>query len=371
KQRELSLARTALSGITSDTVSLEQTKSNLEQSVQKLHADVKNERETLLQIQEELSRMRAERAKFETDEAEMTALKAEIGEGTRQQGELTAQLAVIQASLDTAKIELFDAIRARELAQAAETYALILGNKKTLLEGDIQNLNGKAEQAESDLRALNDRIGTSQQELEAKRKEIAALMGELQQKSNELRRESGHLDTASNILSDLRAKKGPARVSPPAGVEVVRVETAREMQAAVSAGLPAACVVCAAAVADWHIVGASEQKIKKGKNGLPELHFAENPDILAGVAQMGAGRPQLVVGFAAETEKLLEHARAKRLRKGCDWILANDVSPETGIMGGTENDVVLITDEGEEDWPRMSKDAVARKPAARIAEALQ
>lgn len=171
--------------------------------------------------------------------------------------------------------------------------------------------------------------------------------------------------------ADVRFVTGPASVSPPAGVEVVRVETAHEMQAAVSAGLPAVCVVCAAAVADWHIVGASEQKIKKGKNGLPELKFAENPDILAGVAQMGEGRPQLVVGFAAETEKLVEHARAKRLRKGCDWILANDVSPSTGIMGGTENDVVLITDAGEEDWPRMSKDAVARKLAARIAEALQ
>jgi len=127
--------------------------------------------------------------------------------------------------------------------------------------------------------------------------------------------------------------------------------------------------VFAAAVADWHVTAAA-QKIKKQAGRLPVLELAENPDILAQVAQMGAGRPGLVVGFAAETEDVLAHATAKRARKGCDWILANDVSPATGIMGGAENAVTLITAAGAEDWPRMGKDAVARALALRIAQAL-
>jgi len=126
----------------------------------------------------------------------------------------------------------------------------------------------------------------------------------------------------------------------------------------------------AAAVADWRVANAGVQKMKKDGSGrAPALEFAENPDILARVSQ-GANRPKLVIGFAAETEKVVEHATAKRARKGCDWIVANDVSPETGIMGGSENAVVLITSEGAEVWPRMGKDAVARKLAERIAGAL-
>ena len=116
---------------------------------------------------------------------------------------------------------------------------------------------------------------------------------------------------------------------------------------------------------------ASDSKIKKSKSGLPQLEFAENPDILATVAGMNGGRPDLVIGFAAETDDVVAHASAKRDRKGCDWIVANDVRPETRIMGGTENDVVLITADGAEDWPRMSKDEVAKRLAARVAEALQ
>jgi phosphopantothenoylcysteine decarboxylase / phosphopantothenate---cysteine ligase len=137
----------------------------------------------------------------------------------------------------------------------------------------------------------------------------------------------------------------------------------------VQAALPADVAVFAAAVADWR-VEASGQKIKKVKGALPVLSFTENPDILAGVAGMGAGRPSLVVGFAAETEDVLAHATAKRLRKGCDWIVANDVSPSTGIMGGAENAVTLITAEGAEVWPRMTKDEVARRLALRIAVAV-
>ena len=175
-------------------------------------------------------------------------------------------------------------------------------------------------------------------------------------------------------LRDLGARvtfvTGPASVPAPAGVEVVSVETARQMLAAVEAAEPADAAVFAAAVADWHVSAASEQKIKKGAGGLPELALAENPDILATVSQRATGRPRLVVGFAAETEAVVETATAKRARKGCDWLLANDVSPETGIMGGTENRVVLITETGAEDWPRMSKQAVADRLARRIAEAL-
>jgi phosphopantothenoylcysteine decarboxylase/phosphopantothenate--cysteine ligase len=163
---------------------------------------------------------------------------------------------------------------------------------------------------------------------------------------------------------------GPADVSPPAGVEVVPVETAVEMRAAVLAALPADAAVFAAAVADWRVIGASDSKIKKVAGALPTLEFAENPDILAEVSQMAEERPGLVVGFAAETNDVIDNATAKRKRKGCDWIVANDVSPATGIMGGTENAVTLISDSGAEPWPRMGKDAVARQLAARIADVL-
>jgi phosphopantothenoylcysteine decarboxylase/phosphopantothenate--cysteine ligase len=160
---------------------------------------------------------------------------------------------------------------------------------------------------------------------------------------------------------------GPADVAPPNGVEVVPVQTAQQMKDAVEAALPVDAAVFAAAVADWRVSSASDRKLKKTKDGLPELEFAENPDILHGVSQMKQGRPALVVGFAAETNDVIENATAKRLRKGCDWIVANDVSPETGIMGGSENAVTLICDEGAEGWPRMGKDEVAQKLAARIA----
>jgi phosphopantothenoylcysteine decarboxylase / phosphopantothenate---cysteine ligase len=164
---------------------------------------------------------------------------------------------------------------------------------------------------------------------------------------------------------------GPASVPPPQGASVIRVETAAQMLEAVNAALPADAAVFAAAVADWRVENSSQSKIKKDAQGqAPALRFAENPDILATVAQRHEGRPRLVVGFAAETDTVVEHATAKRLRKGCDWIVANDVSPATGIMGGTENAVTVIDGEGAESWPRMSKAEVARKLAQRIADAL-
>ena len=188
-------------------------------------------------------------------------------------------------------------------------------------------------------------------------------------------RSSGAQGTAiaralAGLGADVTFVTGPADVPPPDGVHVVRVQTAAEMLAAVQAARPADAAIFAAAVADWRVANAGHSKIKKDAAGLPHLAFAENPDILAAISQMGAGRPPLVVGFAAETDDVIAHATAKRLRKGCDWIVANDVSPATGIMGGTENAVTLITDQGAESWPRMTKDAVAAQLAQRIAQVI-
>lgn len=189
-------------------------------------------------------------------------------------------------------------------------------------------------------------------------------------------RSSGAQGTAiAAALRDLGARvtfvTGPAEVAPPAGVQVVAVETARQMLDAVRAALPADAAVFAAAVADWRVANAAGHKMKKDGSGiLPALEFAENPDILATVSQLSEGRPPLVVGFAAETDDVLRHATEKRARKGCDWIVANDVSPATGIMGGRENAVTIIDAHGAESWPRMDKTEVATRLAARIATAL-
>jgi phosphopantothenoylcysteine decarboxylase / phosphopantothenate---cysteine ligase len=164
---------------------------------------------------------------------------------------------------------------------------------------------------------------------------------------------------------------GPVSIADPAGVSVVRVETADEMLAACQAALPADVAVFAAAVADWRVASAAGQKIKKTPDGTPPaLALTPNPDILATIAAAGPRRPRLVVGFAAETHDLRTHAEDKRRRKNADWIVANDVNPATGIMGGPENEIHLVTSAGIEDWPRMAKDAVAAHLAQRIAEAL-
>ena len=189
-------------------------------------------------------------------------------------------------------------------------------------------------------------------------------------------RSSGAQGTAiAAALRDLGATvtfvTGPATVAPPAGVKVIKVETAREMLDAVQTALPAEAAIFAAAVADWRVANAAERKMKKDGTGAPPaLEFAENPDILATVSKMGEGRPGLVVGFAAETHDVARFAADKRARKGCDWIVANDVSPATGIMGGTENAVTIIDETGAESWDRTGKDEVARRLAARIAAAL-
>jgi phosphopantothenoylcysteine decarboxylase/phosphopantothenate--cysteine ligase len=162
---------------------------------------------------------------------------------------------------------------------------------------------------------------------------------------------------------------GPVNVPDPPGVQVVRAESARDMLAAVEAALPADIAIFAAAVADWRVAQASGQKLKKGAGGTPKLALTENPDILSTVAHLKAKRPPLVIGFA--TERVVEHAKQKLARKGCDWILANDVSAESGVMGGDLNRIHLVTAGGVEEWPTQSKDEVARTLIARVAAAIE
>lgn len=164
---------------------------------------------------------------------------------------------------------------------------------------------------------------------------------------------------------------GPADAALPQGADIVPVQTADQMLKAVNAALPADAAIFAAAVADWRVESATDSKIKKTKTGKPPaLKLTENPDILATIAKKRKGRPGLVIGFAAETDDVIANATAKRKRKKCDWIVANDVSPETGIMGGSENAVTVIDEAGAESWPRASKTDVARRLADRIARAL-
>ncbi|TDR87275.1 phosphopantothenoylcysteine decarboxylase [Enterovirga rhinocerotis] len=180
----------------------------------------------------------------------------------------------------------------------------------------------------------------------------------------------GHAIAAAAAAAGARVTlvSGPVAIPDPAGVEIVHVESAREMLAAVEKALPADIAIFAAAVADWRAAGESEQKLKKDGSEPPPLRLALNPDILKTVAHLPAGRPPLVVGFAAETERVIEHAQAKLARKGCDLIVANDVSPGTGIMGGAENAVHLVTAAGVESWPSLGKEEVARRLVARFAE---
>jgi phosphopantothenoylcysteine decarboxylase/phosphopantothenate--cysteine ligase len=162
---------------------------------------------------------------------------------------------------------------------------------------------------------------------------------------------------------------GPTALAPPPGVTRVDVETALQMLAACQAALPADAAICVAAVADWRADEVFAVKLKKTREGPPTLRLVENPDVLATLAASGPARPRLVVGFAAETSDLEANARAKLARKGCDWVVANDVSTD-GIMGGDENEVLLVYPQGTDHWPRASKAEVARRLAARIAEDL-
>lgn len=171
--------------------------------------------------------------------------------------------------------------------------------------------------------------------------------------------------------ADVVLISGPVNLPDPPGVTLVKVETARQMLAAVEQALPVDVAILAAAVADWRPERVSESKIKKQQGRIPTLALIENPDILSTIAHRTSGRPKLVIGFAAETDDLVANAKAKLAKKGCDWILANDVSPETGIMGGDTNTIQLISSTGVEGWPPQSKDEVARMLIVRIVAALK
>jgi phosphopantothenoylcysteine decarboxylase/phosphopantothenate--cysteine ligase len=182
----------------------------------------------------------------------------------------------------------------------------------------------------------------------------------------------GHAIAAAAAAAgaDVTLVSGPVNLPDPLGVNTIRIETAQEMFAAVSAALPADVAVFAAAVADWRVDQPNANKIKKQAGGSPTLGLVENPDILSAVAHDANIRPRLVIGFAAETERIIEHAKAKLARKGCDWIVANDVSATSGVMGGDRNTVHLVTAQGVESWPPQSKEQVAHALVTRIADAL-
>jgi phosphopantothenoylcysteine decarboxylase/phosphopantothenate--cysteine ligase len=181
----------------------------------------------------------------------------------------------------------------------------------------------------------------------------------------------GHAIAAAlrNLGARVTLISGPTGLPDPQGITTQHIESALDMLNAVEAALPADIFIAAAAVADWRVDAAATQKIKKTPNAAPSaLHLVENPDILAKIAQPGPTRPSLVVGFAAETESIVEYARAKLAKKGCDWICANDVSAPSGTFGGDHNTVHLVSRSGVEAWPRQSKSAVARQLATHIAD---
>ena len=161
---------------------------------------------------------------------------------------------------------------------------------------------------------------------------------------------------------------GPVALADPADVNVVHVETAQQMADAVAAAMPADVAIFAAAVADWRTSTQQHAKIKKSVGGKPQLELTENPDILAGIGTRSKDRPELVIGFAAETENVTSEAKRKRKTKGADWIVANDVSPASGVFGGDGNTVHLVTEQRVEDWPTLSKDEVATRLMARVSD---
>jgi len=177
---------------------------------------------------------------------------------------------------------------------------------------------------------------------------------------------------AAALGAEVTLVSGPVTLPDPEGVRVIKVETAHEMMAATLEALPADIAICAAAVADWRAADEATHKLKKQAGvGEAVLKLAQNPDILATLSRLDTKRPRLVIGFAAETENLIANATAKRRAKGADWIVANDVWPGTGAMGGDQTQVHLITAAGVEDWPPMSKDETAARLLARASEALQ
>lgn len=271
-------------------------------------------------------------------------------------------------------------VRMWQHAATQRNVATLRGDGVTVLEPDEGPMAcgefgpGRLPEPEAILRAIETALAPSAGRL--KGKHILVTAGPTHEPIDPVRyianRSSGKQGFAiAGALAALGARvtlvAGPVAIPTPAGVERVDVESAREMAAAVDAALPADAAVMVAAVADWRTDDAAEQKIKKGDAAAPALTLVENPDILAGLAQ-NARRPRLLVGFAAETERVVEHAVAKRARKGADWIIANDVSGD--VMGGDANLVHVVTESGVESWQRLAKADVARRLAERIADAL-
>jgi phosphopantothenoylcysteine decarboxylase/phosphopantothenate--cysteine ligase len=266
----------------------------------------------------------------------------------------------------------------RNLAQlAADGIAAVGPNRGEMAERDEQGVGRMAEPLEI-VAAIETLLGGGAGPLAGKRVVITA--GPTHEPIDPVRyianRSSGKQGHAIAVAAaaagaEVVLVSGPVNLPDPGGVRTVRVETARAMLEAVEGALPADVAVFSAAVADWRVAEAGTQKIKKGGKEPPKLTLVENPDILATIARRKSKRPGLVVGFSAETDQVIENAKAKRERKGCDWIVANDVSPATGIMGGDHNTVHLIMASGVETWPTMPKQEVARMLVARIAAALE
>ncbi len=178
-------------------------------------------------------------------------------------------------------------------------------------------------------------------------------------------------EMAASLGADVTLVSGPTKLSPPAGVRYIGIETAREMRDATLANLPADIAICAAAVADWRVKKSAGQKMKKSKDGLPVLDLAENPDILATLSDLKDNRPHLLIGFAAETETVIEHAKKKLKKKGCDWIVANDVSAEGNVFGNDETSIHIITKDSVESFEKVTKSEAAQHVLLKAAETLK
>ncbi len=260
------------------------------------------------------------------------------------------------------------------VAQLAERGAQIVGpDAGDLACGEVSL--GRLAEPEAILAAIVERLAPTAMPLAGKR--ILVTAGPTREALDPVRYVSNHSSgkqgfAIAEALATLGAQvalvAGPVNLATPPGVDRVDIESADDMLAACRAALPVDAAICAAAVADWK-AEIAPQKMKKSGDGLPVITWQQNPDILATLSQ-GAQRPGLVVGFAAETQTVIAHAQAKRARKGCDWILANDVSAERGVFGGDANQVHLIDGEGVETWPQLSKTEVAARLAERVAAAL-
>jgi phosphopantothenoylcysteine decarboxylase/phosphopantothenate--cysteine ligase len=265
----------------------------------------------------------------------------------------------------------------RNLAQlVADGVALVGPNEGEMAEAGESGAGRMAEPLEI-VAAAQDLLGTAQT-LSGKRVLVTSgpthePIDPVRYIANRSSGKQGHAIAAAAAAAgaEVTLISGPVNLTDPPGVKTIHVESARDMLTAAERALPADVAIFAAAVADWRVANAGDQKIKKAAGrGTPDLALVENPDILATVAKLKSKRPALVIGFAAETQNVAANAKAKLAAKGCDWILANDVSPQTGIMGGDRNTVTLVTAKGVEPWPPQSKEDVAATLIARIAAVL-